>query len=156
MNLYPTLRDQSYEDYFLCDSTMIKRDELSLLIPAFLRGELTAREQKEIESLAETDEAFAADIEFQKAIVEAFDSGAEKPQDTEFGWARLSRAIDEASPNTLPTPANDRAPRKFWQYAAALLAATTVTQGVILMNSQSTDTEPQYVMASFKLAIHEA
>ena len=91
---------------------MMDHDALSLKIPAYLRGELSQDEEAEIETLAGKDVNFAADISFQKAIGTVLKTESKTQTDTQFGWAKLSRAIDaDVTPLTIaPTKAiNDRA-----------------------------------------------
>ena len=53
---------------------MTGKNDISLKIPAYLRGELSDAEVKEIEAFAKRDPEIAAEIEFQKAIGEALKS----------------------------------------------------------------------------------
>lgn len=123
---------------------MTDRDAFSLKIPAFLRGELSPEEMAEIEVMAAEDLEFSADIEFQKALRLSLKEGAEPDMGLEFGWARLSKAI-EADVEPPIEAANDRAPTRIWQYAAALLASIVVGQAVFMGSDKGSD--DQYVMA---------
>ena len=124
---------------------MNNRDILSLKIPAYLRGELSQDEKTEIETLEATDKEFAADIEFQKSLgISLKDVGGVDPS-SEFGWARLSKAIDAESDT--PEAANDRAPSRFWQYAAAILVGIVLTQTLFLTRASDIGSQDRYVMA---------
>jgi len=134
---------------------MIDRNQLSLDIPAYLRGDVPADIRAEIEKLAAKDADFAADIAFQRALGQSLKDGAEPPAGLEFGWARLSKAIDNEAlapvweePDVDPvsdTPANDQTPMRLWQYAAALLACVVIAQSFFMGTNQGSD--DQYVMA---------
>ncbi len=128
---------------------MTDREELSLKIPAFLRGELSAEEAREIEALAAADADFAADLEFQKALGLSLKEDSNDETGLEFGWSRLSKAIDEYEDGQLmPThAANDRAPTRLWQYAAVALACIVVAQAVFIGMGADKDGGDQYVMA---------
>lgn len=128
---------------------MTERDDLSLKIPAFLRGELSPEQAQEIEALAAMDADFAADLEFQKALGLNLKAGAGDDTGLEFGWARLSKAIDaETAPIEI---ANHRTPVRLWQYAAAALACIVVGQSVFIGlgadRGADKGAEDQYVMA---------
>lgn len=128
---------------------MTYRDELSLKIPAFLRGELSEVEIKEIETLARDDADFAADIEFQKSLGVCLKAGNRSDSSLEVGWARLSKAIDaemEQSP-AIPIAANDRGPKRFWQYAVACLACVVIGQAAFMTLRTADVANDQYIMA---------
>jgi len=70
-------------------------DKISLMIPAYLRGELSEAERLEVETSAAENPAIAADIEFQKNLKDALkpDEAAFKPG--ELDWARLSKSMEQ-------------------------------------------------------------
>lgn len=135
-------------------------DEISMMIPAYLRGELSDSARKEIEGLAAKNPEIAADIEFQKNLKSALtqDDNAYEPGD--LGWARLSKAIEsseEAKTETTSEP-------KFWRYAAAILAVAAIGQaGVLGSIGFKKEQSAQYVTVSetsnaadtFKLGLDE-
>ena len=136
---------------------MANRDDLSLKIPAYLRGELSSADAKLISSMANKDADFAADIEFQKTIRSGLKQNADTQMGLEFGWARLSKAIDEDSTEaktTDQTPVKHMAdlhsPRKspspVWQYAAALLACIVIAQTAFMSLDRDSDPNEKYVM----------
>lgn len=127
---------------------MTKFDTLSLKIPAFLCGELTSAEQAEIEAFADSNPAFAADIAFQRTLSQSLKDEAKPSTGQEFGWARLSKAIDtEESRKTDPVvAANDRAPARRWKYAVALLTCVVIGQS-IFMNNSDAENHATYQMA---------
>lgn len=132
---------------------MIDRNDLSLKIPAFLRGDTSAEDTAKIEALAARDADFAADIGFQKALGQSLKEADAPDSSLEFGWARLSRAIDaQDAPlaqirpeGQAQEPANDRTPSRLWQYAAGLLACVVIAQS--LFNGPGSQPDDQYVMA---------
>jgi len=129
-------------------------DKISLMIPAYLRGELSEAERREVEIQAAKNPAIAADIEFQKNLKSALkpDGNAFEPGD--LGWARLSKAIDQEE-----TVLEDMASKpKFWRYAAAILAVAAVGQaGVLGSMAFKDDDSAQYRTASETLVkVHTA
>ncbi len=136
---------------------MANRDDLSLKIPAYLRGELSSADAKLISSMANKDADFAADIEFQKTIRSGLKQNADTQMGLEFGWARLSKAIDEDSTEaktTDQTPVKHmadlhspgKAPSRVWQYAAALLACIVIAQTAFMSLDRDSDTSEKYIM----------
>lgn len=122
-------------------------DEISLLIPAYLRGELSAADMEKVETAAANHSEIRADLEFQKQLRETLQSENSLQASDELGWARLSRAMDEAEETSKKTPAiaaevaNDgRAPRsKFWMGATAALALLAIGQFGVMAKIQSSD-----------------
>jgi anti-sigma factor RsiW len=96
---------------------MTKENRDKLDIAAYIRGDISAEDEAVFEALIREDTDFAAEVAFQKTLRETLRSDAPPKQDTAFGWARLSKAIDEETPSSaLPVPANDRGPRvKVWR-----------------------------------------
>lgn len=126
---------------------MSKYEYLSLKIPAYLRGELSAQEQSDIERLMSKDDTFAADVRFQKTLNQVLKNNDEDETDTEFGWARLSKAIDEDRAKERPVAANDSSKfGQFWKYAAVCLACVTIGQG-LLIGAGKSDENDKYFMA---------
>lgn len=105
---------------------------MSLKIPAYLRGELSASESRAIDNLAASDPDFAADIAFQRSLSDALKAETSEFVPGDMGWARLSKAMN-ATPEPLSEAANDKevTPR-FWKYAAACLAVAAIGQAGIL------------------------
>lgn len=120
-------------------------DKISLMIPAYLRGELSESERQEIENLAAKNPEIAADIEFQKNLKSAIAVDAEAYEPGDLGWARLSKAMEESGEiedeiSTKP---------KFWRYTAAILAVAAIGQAGVLGSMTFTkDQGVKYVTAS--------
>ena len=117
-------------------------------ILAYLRGELRAEEREVIERLIAQDPDFAANIEFQRILRETLQGGDAAETSSEFGWARLSKAIDaELEVNAVPA-AND-APQsvRFWKYAAIVLACAVFGQTYLMVASNSDTANDKYFMA---------
>ena len=120
-------------------------DKISLMIPAYLRGELSEAARQEVEKLAAENPDVAADIEFQKNLKLALgkDENAYEPGD--LGWAKLSKAMelsDGAEGKAVSQP-------KFWRYAAAVLAVAAIGQaGVLGSLAVNKGPEAQYITAS--------
>jgi anti-sigma factor RsiW len=124
-------------------------DKISLMIPAYLRGELSDAERKEVESLAAKNPDIAADIEFQKSLKIAIKSDQDSFEPGDLGWAKLSKAISESttSPSLEPQMTANR-PR-FWKYSAVVLAVAAIGQAGILSSLAVKDnSNSQYVTAS--------
>jgi len=135
-------------------------DKISLMIPAYLRGELSESDRKEVETLAAKNPEIAADIEFQKNLKSALakDENAYEPGD--LGWARLSKAMENSDEGP-----NEAAKKpKFWRYAAAVLAVAVIGQaGVLGSMAFNKGQDAQYVTVSetskaadtIKLGLHK-
>jgi len=136
------------------------KDEMSLKIPAYLRGDLSDTERQELESYAAENPEFSADIEFQKQLKSAIKDSHDGFVPGEMGWARLSKAMKAESSDLSSSGHNDqivandmvddksKAP-KFWRYAAAILAVAVIGQaGAIGFISSGDKSEPQYVTVS--------
>lgn len=106
---------------------MTIEEKISLMIPAYLRGELTDAERQDIEKHAKANPAIAADIEFQKNLKSALSRDEGEFEPGELGWARLSKAME-----TTPDLDVEEKPRNYWRYAAMILAVSTVAQGGLL------------------------
>jgi len=120
-------------------------DKISLMIPAYLRGELSEEERQEIENLAAINPEIAADIEFQKNLKASLtkDENAYEPGD--LGWAKLSKAMEDSEKSNGRATAQP----KFWRYTAAILAVAAIGQaGVLGSLAFSKSEDAQYVTAS--------
>lgn len=98
------------------------------MIPAYLRGELSETENREVEVFAAKNPSIAADIEFQKSLKSALKPDESSFEPGELGWARLSKAMDQeetVSEDTVSKP-------KLRRYAAAILAVAAVGQAGVL------------------------
>lgn len=121
-------------------------DKISLMIPSYLNGTLSDAETQEVDNYAAQNPDVAADIEFQRKLKEAV-----KPADTDFvpgelGWAKLSKAMQEAE--TLAANDNPKRP-KFWQVAAAILAVAVIGQaGMIGTMMSGEKSDAKYVTVS--------
>ena len=126
---------------------MSDREDLTSKIPAFLRGELRDEIRQKIETLEAQDVDFAAEIEFQRAIKATLISQDEtSDHGHEFGWARLSKAIDAEKP-AIPVAANENKPSHFWKYATACLAVIAIGQASFSTLRSDKNADDQYVMA---------
>jgi len=124
-------------------------DKISLMIPAYLRGELSDAERQEVEMLAEKNPSIAADIEFQKNLKTALKSDEDTFQPGELGWARLSKAMAEDDANKSAIVESVLKAPKFWKYAAAILVVAAVGQaGVIGSMASKSGENSQYLTAS--------
>jgi len=114
-------------------------DEISLMIPAYLRGELSPADAAKVEAAAAVDPAVKADLNFQKTLRSTLQSDHPSTASSELDWARLSKRLDSleaesgAKDAILPdvaTVANDVPENRsrFWMYATAALALLVVGQ----------------------------
>ena len=132
---------------------MTHEQTYSLLIPRYLRGELSADERTEFESYRDENPDFQADIEFQRNLMAARPDD-NVPLDLEFGWAKLSRSIDaleaEESPSldrlAVDKPQNTSVLGNMWKIAAVMLACLSVGQALYITNSDPSE----YQLASEK------
>lgn len=106
------------------------RDEISLLIPAYLRGDLDDAERTRVEAAAKTDPAIARDLEQQKRL-RATLQGEEASAPAGGFDALMADIRRTGGVAPLAVAANDRAPRKapaFWRVAALALGVAAVGQ----------------------------
>lgn len=126
-----------------------QRDYFSLLIPAYLRGDLDSEAVAELEAAAKLDPEIAADIELQRNLKEAITLSEEKP--AENGWDKLQAAMgadvplqqkntpslalvssqEKVEETTDVAAVNSNAAKgvnPFWRIAAVALAIVGVTQ----------------------------
>ena len=129
---------------------MTQEETYSLLTPRYLRGELSAAETAEFEAYLNAHPEFQADIELQRNLMAA------RPDELaasglEFGWARLSRSIDNLEAQNTPalnaetTPKNTTTFGGIWKIAAVALACISAGQALYITNSE---TPKQYQFAS--------
>jgi len=120
-------------------------DKISLMIPAYLRGELSEEERQEVETHAAKNPEIAADIEFQRNLKASLtkDEAAYEPGD--LGWARLSKAMEDSE----QSGDSSKTQPKFWRYTAAILAVAAIGQaGVLSSLAFNKGQDAQYVTAS--------
>ena len=126
-------------------------DKNKLDIVAYIRGDVSADERTAIETLMRQDAEFAADVEFQKTLRATLQSNDSPELGHEFGWARLSKAIDDESQNAqkiVPVASNVRGiPAKLWQYAAVALACVVFGQAYVIGSDRAADANDKYFMA---------
>ena len=128
------------------------------MIPSYLNGTLSDAERQEVDNYAAQNPDVAADIEFQRNLMSAVKETGNDESIGEFGWARLSKAINQDGSDERSTPlvANDQdsnvnaaQPLKFWRIAAAALAVISLGQaGVIATKSGTQDDTARYVTVS--------
>ena len=129
---------------------MTQEETFSLLTPRYLRGELSAVEMAEFETYLNENPDFQADIEFQRNLMAARTDEPD-PSGLEFGWARLSRSIDNlesqstAALNVETKPKNTAVFGGMWKIAALALACISIGQAFFISSSDSLG---QYQLAS--------
>ena len=117
-------------------------------ILAYLRGELGDKDRAIIESLIAQDPKFAANVEFQRTLRDTLQGNDATETSSEFGWARLSKAIDaELDINAVPAANDTRQSGRFWKYAAIGLACAVFGQTYHMVASNSDDANDKYFMA---------
>jgi len=128
---------------------MTRKETVSLLILPYLRGELADSEKAEFERYLAENPDFQSEIDFQSQIMAARPSHEETG--LEFGWARLSRDIDNLD-QTANLPAQSPAEttrmpntRGLWRVAAVCLACISLGQAVYISTS---DSDQKYQLAS--------
>jgi hypothetical protein len=95
------------------------RDEA---LVSFVRGTLPSAEAARITAEAAERPGLAAEIALLRGIAAAVDAEASTPAPGQFGWARLSRALD-AEPRRHRPPV-----RRLWPFAASAAAAILIWQ----------------------------
>lgn len=124
-------------------------DKISLMIPAYLRGELSEAEREEVEALAANNLNIAAEIEFQKNLKTAIKSDEDSYEPGDLGWAKLSKALSDSTTSPRREPKTASKQPRFWKYAAAVLAVAAIGQAGVLSSLAIKDnSEPQYVTVS--------
>ncbi|MEO0785961.1 MAG: hypothetical protein AAFY10_09705 [Pseudomonadota bacterium] len=116
---------------------------------AFVTGDLPDTMQREIETACETDTDLAAEIAVMRGVIEAQAARALEVPATEFGWARLSKAIDRSS-SEAAKPQSSQQPRfALWQVAASAVAAVAIWQALAVpLLTRTDDTGAGYVPVS--------
>lgn len=104
-------------------------DKISLMIPAYLRGDLSDSERIEVENASAQNPSIAAEIEFQKSLKLALKPDTNAFEPSELGWAKLSKAIDQEEAEAEQVTASQP---QFWKYAAAILAVAAIGQAGVL------------------------
>ena len=122
--------------------SMKNEHRYSLLIPRYLRGDLSPDETVEFESHIRENPDFEADIEFQRNLIAArLDDNA--PLDMEFGWAKLSRSIDALETQktsfqeTNDAPQNTPRVRNMWKISASLLVCVSIGQALYILKPET-------------------
>lgn len=127
---------------------MKQNDQNKPDILAYLRGELSAEDRAAIENLMGQDTEFAANVEFQRTLRATLKENVTAEAASEFGWARLSKAIDaESQTNLLPAANDTEQSGRYWKYAAIFLACAVFGQTVLTMTTNSDDANDKYFMA---------
>ena len=125
---------------------MTDEQRYSLLVPRYIRGELSPDETSEFESYVDENPDFQADIEFKRNLIAARLDDNE-PADMEFGWAKLSRSIDALEAKNIPlqdttaTPHNIFHVGNMWKIAATALACLSIGQALYITNSDTSKYE---------------
>lgn len=129
---------------------MTQEETFSLLTPRYLRGELSEAETAEFEAYLNENPDFQADINFQRNLMAARPDKGDA-SDLEFGWARLSRSIDNLDTESSVAVSSKRKHKNIaifptmWKAAALVLACTSIGQALYITNSQ---TDQHYQLAS--------
>lgn len=105
----------------MADQTDTDSDETLI---AYVRGRLPRPAADRIAAEAADRPALAAEIALMRGIASAVEEEQREPSPGEFGWARLSRAIDAEA----AAPAR----RPIWQFAASAAAAILLWQVVAM------------------------
>jgi hypothetical protein len=149
-------------------------DKISLMIPAYLRGDLGVEDRAEVDAALLLNPSLKEDLEFQRSLRDDLQARRQSDLDApadELGWHRLSRdldKIDRASSSALPLtafddgapelaapqrPANDPAPARPWKAAAVALALVCVAQlGLLTVGGQSASEPSLYAPVSALVA----
>lgn len=106
----------------------IEHDEMALLVPAYLRNELTAAERIDFERYRAENPTFEEEIAFQKAIKDAVGEDNSQGQVDELGWARLSSQMKKERATAMPAKARPN----YWRVAAASLSILVVAQAALI------------------------
>ncbi|MEM6909874.1 MAG: hypothetical protein AAF494_14475 [Pseudomonadota bacterium] len=121
-------------------------------IQAFVTGELDEPTAKLVSAAAESDTELAAEIAVWRAAREIHAERIAASHPTEFGWARIERAIDQSSAakaTIVQKPFWARQVIAPWQAAAGIALALFVWQAAIAPTiiTAEAESEPEYVLA---------
>lgn len=106
---------------------MPTKEEISAILPDYVRGELSDTERARVEAAVSGDPELEAELAVMQSVSNTLKSDPVIVPDKAFGWAKLSRAVDAAE------PANDNSRRLFgWQFAASVFAVLAIGQAVML------------------------
>lgn len=109
------------------------KDEQDML-DDYVRNRLAEDDRRQVESAVQADPRLAAELAVLKSLSGVLREDASDGLDPEFGWRRLSRAIDgEARPPHSVAPDHAR----WWRYAAALLGVVVLGQALLLFGGRA-------------------
>jgi hypothetical protein len=116
-------------------------DEKSARLLDYVHGRTSQAEQNEIEAIILSDKVAAEELAYYQGLANAADPVAPSP-DHEFGWAKLSKSIDQETlqPSASPLAANDNF--KMWKVATFALAFVTLLQAAFIFTPVQ-PTQPQ-------------
>ncbi len=102
-------------------------DRVDAALMDYVRGKLDADEATAVEAEAARNPQVKSDIDLLRGIAALRDAPAETGPG-EFGWARLSRAIDREE--ATPAPAQTKTPVRSWTPALRIAATALLAVGV--------------------------
>ncbi|MEM6899606.1 MAG: hypothetical protein AAF583_07555 [Pseudomonadota bacterium] len=107
---------------------------VSALLLDYVQHRLSDEDRAKVEIAAEDSSVLADELAYYQGLANAGELAAASP-DHEFGWARLSKAIDQEPSATTSTfvAANDNA--RLWRFAAFSLGLIALVQTGFLLNS---------------------
>lgn len=123
-------------------------------IQAYVLGTLDSDTAAEIDRAAATDPDLRAEIALWQASRQIHAEDAAMSEQTEFGWARIERALSQSEQRTMPVAANDDKPfwkrPRFaaWQVAASVAIAVLGWQGLVVPAITATEQPAGYNLAA--------
>jgi len=114
---------------------------------ALALGKLGAEESARVEQIVMNDPDLAAELALLRGLPVTKQDDPSWTQDTEFGWARLSRAID-AETSAAPVKQNNRFSFKHLQTAAAAAVVSVLAYQFVVVPVFSGNDRGSYVPAS--------
>ncbi|MEL7481691.1 MAG: hypothetical protein AAGJ29_09015 [Pseudomonadota bacterium] len=123
----------------------LTEDAKSARILDYVKGRLDEDDRAAVEAAALEDPVIAEELAYYQGLGRA-GHAAPEPQDHEFGWSRLSKAIDEDTQSSAPPlAANDNS--QLWRVAAFGLGLLALVQAGLLFDTWSGPgrEEPVYI-----------
>ncbi|MBO6506598.1 MAG: hypothetical protein JJ850_01580 [Kordiimonadaceae bacterium] len=121
---------------------MPQDEGLTIRLADYVRGTLTDEERAQVEADAAADPMVAAELATLKGVASALKSDTPPIAGKEFGWARLSRAIDAEAASSAASSNIVK-----WQIAAAIFGFLAVGQTLVYTSGFFDSAEDQFGLA---------
>jgi len=133
-------------------SENLSAEDMSELLLDYAKNRLSADVRLDVEAAAAQSPEVLEELEYYKGLARAAELETEQTDSAgELGWARLSRAIEQAELEAVPpAAANDNA--RFWRYAAMALGLVVMGQFAVQLTQQNAADDARYVPVTASVA----